>query len=65
MPREIASGGDFTEEQALQRALGDLPCPVLLDLDIGHVGAQWAIVQGGLGRIDWQPGHATLSQFLA
>lgn len=62
---EIASGGDFTEEHALQRALGDLPCPVLLDLDIGHVGPQWSIVQGALGRIDWQPDRATLSQFLA
>ncbi|WP_431256677.1 LD-carboxypeptidase [Roseateles chitinivorans] len=63
--KEIASGGDFTEAHALQRALGDLPCPLLLDLDIGHVGPQWSIVQGALGRIDWQPGHATLSQFLA
>ncbi|HEY1399790.1 S66 peptidase family protein [Roseateles sp.] len=62
--QEIASGGDFTEEHALQRALSDLPCPVLLDLDIGHVGPQWSIVQGALGRIDWRPGHATLSQSL-
>ena len=63
--KEIAAGGDFTEEHALQRALGDLSCPVLVDLDIGHVGPQWTIVQGALGRIDWHPGQTTLSQFLA
>lgn len=62
---EIASGGDFTELDALRRALGDLPCPVLLDLDIGHVAPQWSIVQGAMGRIAWQPTQAGLHQSLA
>ena len=63
--RDTASGGDFTEADALRRALGDLPCPVLLDLDIGHVAPQWSVVQGALGRLEWNGGRAVLTQTLA
>lgn len=58
----IASAGDFTERDALQRALGDLPCPVLLDLDIGHVAPQWSLIQGGRARVALTNGRAELSQ---
>ncbi|WP_067064155.1 S66 family peptidase [Roseateles chitosanitabidus] len=61
---EIASGGDFTELDAIQRALGDLPCPVLLDLDIGHVAPQWSIVQGARSRLDVREGQVALIQQL-
>lgn len=62
---EVARGGEFTEADALERALGVLPCPVLLDLDIGHVAPQWSMVQGALGRIEWRDRQAILSQTLA
>lgn len=61
---EIASAGDFTEFDAIQRALGDLPCPVLLDLDIGHVAPQWSIVQGARSRLEVREGKAALMQEL-
>lgn len=62
---EIASAGDFTELDAIQRALGDLPCPVLLDLDIGHVAPQWSIVQGARSMIAVRDSRAELIQHLA
>jgi muramoyltetrapeptide carboxypeptidase LdcA involved in peptidoglycan recycling len=62
---EIASAGDFTELDAIQRALGDLPCPVLLDLDIGHVAPQWSIVQGARSTIAVSDNKAELIQHLA
>jgi len=65
VPAPIASGGEFTQDHALRRALGDLPCPVLLDLDIGHVAPQWSLVQGALARLSWSAGRSVLSQTLA
>jgi len=65
VPDAIASGGEFTQDHALERALGDLPCPVLLDLDIGHVAPQWSLVQGALARLEWSDGRSVVSQTLA
>ena len=45
---------------ALQSTLGALPCPVLVDLDIGHVPPQLLLVNGALARItltDGSPGR--------
>ena len=38
---------------ALQRELGGLPCPVLVDVDIGHRPPQLMLVNGALADIDW------------
>ena len=45
---------------ALQSTLGALRCPVLVDLDIGHVPPQLLLVNGALARItltDGRPGR--------
>ena len=39
--------------QALQRELGGLPFPVLVDVDIGHRPPQLMLVNGALGEVDW------------
>jgi muramoyltetrapeptide carboxypeptidase LdcA involved in peptidoglycan recycling len=43
--------GDLTYDQALEAALGDLPFPVVVDADIGHVPPQLTLVQGALGTV--------------
>ena len=37
---------DLTQRQAVARVLGDLPVPVVLDVDLGHVPPQLALVNG-------------------
>ena len=41
-------------EEALHETLSDLPCPVLLDLDIGHVPPQLVLVNGAWARVQLQ-----------
>jgi muramoyltetrapeptide carboxypeptidase LdcA involved in peptidoglycan recycling len=55
---------DFSARDAIEAALGDLDCPVILDVDIGHVSPQWSIVQGAKGTVEWSDGTATLHQVL-
>jgi muramoyltetrapeptide carboxypeptidase len=40
--------------RALQQSVGDLPCPVLFDLDIGHVPPQWLLINGALSTVTWR-----------
>ncbi|MCZ8075179.1 MAG: LD-carboxypeptidase [Paucibacter sp.] len=56
---------DFSSEHALQAALSGLTCPVLLDLDIGHVGPQWSLVQGARAQLSWSPAACQMDQWLA
>lgn len=41
----------LSHDDALRRVLADLPCPVLLDLDIGHRPPQFTLVQGAWGQL--------------
>jgi muramoyltetrapeptide carboxypeptidase LdcA involved in peptidoglycan recycling len=56
--------GDFGDDDAIDAALGGLGCPVLLDVDIGHVAPQWSLVQGARGIVEWIDGRGTLTQSL-
>ncbi|MGH3785023.1 MAG: S66 family peptidase [Pseudonocardiaceae bacterium] len=56
--------GHFSQHDALMHALGDLPVPVLYDLDLGHVPPQLAIVNGALGTVELTPATATFLQHL-
>ncbi len=38
---------------ALQSTLGALPCPVLVDMDIGHRPPQMVLVNGALAQVSW------------
>lgn len=55
---------DYSVNVAMAGALEGIECPVLIDVDIGHVGPQWSIVQGALGVVNWKDGKATLHQTL-
>ena len=64
--RNAASdGADFTADDAVALALGGLACPVVLDVDIGHVAPQWSVVQGAKGRVTWRDGVGLLDQRLS
>ena len=39
--------------QALQSTLGALPCPVLVDADIGHRPPQMVLINGALATVRW------------
>lgn len=55
---------DFSARDALVAALGSLHCPVIADVDIGHVGPQWSLVQGAIAHVDWQAGACAIEQHL-
>jgi muramoyltetrapeptide carboxypeptidase LdcA involved in peptidoglycan recycling len=55
----------FTQVDALQHALGDLPVPVVYDVDIGHLPPQMALVNGALATMELTgSGRGTLVQRL-
>jgi len=47
------SSDGFTSDHAIALALEGLDLPVLLDLDIGHVPPQMALVQGALATVEF------------
>lgn len=56
--------GDFSQQDALMHAFGDLSVPVLYDLDLGHIPPQLAIVNGALATVELTSATATLVQHL-
>jgi muramoyltetrapeptide carboxypeptidase len=40
-------------EEALQRELGTLACPVLIDVDIGHLPPQLMLINGSVAQVRW------------
>ena len=51
---------------ALDRTLAALPCPVLVDLDIGHKPPQFVLINGAISRVTWsEAAGGTLEQRLA
>jgi muramoyltetrapeptide carboxypeptidase LdcA involved in peptidoglycan recycling len=59
---EVKDPARLTHAGAVRDALGDLPCPVLLDLDIGHHQPQLTLVNGALGELRYEAGAGSLSQ---
>jgi muramoyltetrapeptide carboxypeptidase len=49
-----ATGDDALRfEHVLERELATLPCPVLVDVDIGHRPPQLLLINGALARVRW------------
>jgi len=46
-----AAAGDFTQDDAVRSAFGDLGIPVILDVDCGHVAPHLALVNGALAEV--------------
>lgn len=59
---EAAQPGDLQYEEAVMQALDGLPCPLVLDADIGHVPPQWTLMNGAWATLHVAHGHATLEQ---
>ncbi len=56
---------DFTVRDCLLDALGDLPIPVIYEMDIGHVPPQLILINGALAMLHFHPGQHWLTQTLA
>ena len=59
---DTSTGHELRYAQALQRMLGDLPCPVLADADadIGHRPPQMVLVNGALAEVRWSAAAGAL-----
>lgn len=44
---------DLGADEALHAGLADLPCPVLVDVDIGHRPPQMTLINGALAELRW------------
>lgn len=53
-----------SQRDALNSALGDLPVPVLYDLDIGHIPPQLSLVNGALAAVYFQDNAGQVVQAL-
>jgi muramoyltetrapeptide carboxypeptidase LdcA involved in peptidoglycan recycling len=59
----VSNGMNY--EQALRQSLDGLGCPVLVDVDFGHMPPQMTLLQGALGELHWTPSGARLVQTLS
>lgn len=50
---DSTGANDLRYSQALQSTLGDLPCPVLVDVDIGHRPPQMVLINGAVAQVRW------------
>ena len=59
---EVSDVHRLNHAQATLDALGDLSCPVLVDVDIGHRQPQLTLVNGALATCRFEAGGGWLSQ---
>jgi len=55
---------DFATRDALEAAMSGLSAPVIVDVDVGHVGPQWTLVQGATAHVSWAEGSCSIEQEL-
>jgi len=55
---------ELTQAQAVERVLGDLGLPVILDFDTGHQPPQMPLVNGALAEVSIDHGHGRIIQYL-
>jgi muramoyltetrapeptide carboxypeptidase LdcA involved in peptidoglycan recycling len=48
--------------RSMRSSFADLPVPVVLDADIGHVPPQWTMIEGALATLEVDEGRATITQ---
>jgi muramoyltetrapeptide carboxypeptidase len=58
------SSDAFTYLDALRSALSDAHCPVLYDLDIGHLPPQLSLVNGAFAKVEFTEGAGSITQRL-
>lgn len=52
----------LNQREALVAGLADLPCPVIIGCDIGHMPPQWLLVNGALAEVRYAEGAAEIEQ---
>ena len=57
---DAADANALTYRQALETVLCDLPYPVAVDADIGHVPPQWTLMNGAWAELEVDAGQAAL-----
>lgn len=55
----------WTQDDAVRDALGSLDCPVLLDVDFGHVQPFMSLVNGALAQVTLADGAGSITQHLS
>jgi muramoyltetrapeptide carboxypeptidase LdcA involved in peptidoglycan recycling len=55
---------DLSYVEALQSVLGDIRCPVIYGMDIGHVPPQLSLMNGALAQVELCDEHGTVVQWL-
>jgi len=55
----------LSQRDAVRSVLGDLPVPVVLDVDCGHVPPHLALVNGALTEVVVSPAGGTITQYLS
>lgn len=57
-----ASADRLSYTDALAAALGDLPYPVLYDVDIGHQPPQFTLINGAVAHVEFHAGRGSIAQ---
>ena len=53
----------LSEQEVLLRIFGDVPYPVLVDVDIGHQPPQMTLFNGGLASVSFDPAGTVIEQW--
>lgn len=53
---------DFTYEDALRSALGELNVPIVYDVDFGHVAPQWTLINGAKAEFHFSENEKSITQ---
>lgn len=61
---DTSASNDFNYLDALRAGFVALQCPILIDLDIGHVAPQLSLVNGALAEVFFSHGRGTVLQRL-
>lgn len=56
------SPNSLSYTEALYAALGDLPYPVLYDVDIGHQPPQFTLINGAVAHVQFDAGRGSITQ---
>ncbi|MGP9662347.1 S66 family peptidase [Arthrobacter sp. AOP36-C1-22] len=59
-----ADAPELTQGEAVERALGDLDIPIILDFDTGHQPPQMPLVNGALADVELIDRHGRITQHL-
>ncbi len=57
-----ASPSSLSYTEALAAVLGDLPCPVLYDVDVGHQPPPFTLINGAVAHVQFVAGHGSITQ---